>query len=471
VTKDIQVHVGPYPKAQVLAAGAHGRGVEINVQRLFEDSENTDEEQTTAFREYMRLILKDRLMPEWEIEPLRRYEHAAKEGAKPGDDPLAELAGGLTAVIAFRDPGALLSAELLQSILEKDMPFWAKEEGGRYRSYKPADKGLTRRVVVRPYETASAGVAAYEVWFKSTTTGGEVREQVAGDMRQRLARYLGGKGLKERLASDLPEGKKNKVDSFGLSQPFPSEDAIGSTVAERLKDDAIVALLLSLIGIVIYIGFRFKSRAMGFAAVLCLFHDVAITLGLVAVANALGIVDAKINLAMVAAFLTLVGYSVNDTVVIFDRIRENRGKRPTMDEDLINASINQTLSRTIRTTATFLLVCIALFAFNYGQRNVLEGFAFLLILGSIIGTYSTVAISTPLLLYLPWLWKRAQAYAPKGSMLTNLLSNVFTMLLSPFVAVFWLLWALAFAVVLFVVGLVLFVPWALGGNEQKALTA
>jgi hypothetical protein len=173
---------------------------------------------------------------------------------------------------------------------------------------------------------------------------------------------------------------------------------------------------------------------------------------------------------MVAAFLTLVGYSVNDTVVIFDRIRENRGKRPTIDEGLINASINQVLSRTIRTTATFLLVCIALFGFNYGQRNVLEGFAFLLILGSLIGTYSTVAISTPLLIYLPWLWERVKAYAPKGAMLTNLLSNVFTMLLAPLVAVFWVLWALAFALVVFVIGLVLFVPWAMGSGAEKQVS-
>ena len=265
-----------------------------------------------------------------------------------------------------------------------------------------------------------------------------------------------------------------QIDEIELSKAFPSEDHIGSSVAERLKNDAIVALILSLIGIIIYIAVRFQSRAMGFAAVICLFHDVAITLGLVAIFNQLGIVDAKINLAMVAAFLTLVGYSVNDTVVVFDRIRENRGKRPTIDEALINLSVNQTLARTIRTTATFLLVCIALFGFNYGQRNVLEGFAFLLILGSIIGTYSTVAISTPLLLYLPWLWKRIAGYAPDGKIVSACATNVATIILTPLASVAWAVWALLFALGAFVAGIVLFVPWALGGDDpykRKAATA
>ena len=236
---------------------------------------------------------------------------------------------------------------------------------------------------------------------------------------------------------------------------------IGPTVAQRLKNDAMLALALSLIGIIIYIAFRFTSRAMGFAAVLCLFHDVAITLGIVALANLFGLVDAKMNLPMVAAFLTLIGYSVNDTVVVFDRIRENRGKKRVITTEMIDLSINQTLARTIKTSVTFLLVCVALFAFNVGQRNVLEGFAFLLIVGSIIGTYSTIAIASPLLLYLPWLWERMKGFAPPTALVTGAASHWLTLILVPVAALLYAAWGLAFAALLFVAGLVLFPVWAL----------
>ena len=472
-TSKVTVPVGPYPDAQVLSAGEDGRAIEINVQRLFHGDSQDEEAEAKAFREYMGRLLAERLMPDWQLKPIVRYNHVPKEG-DAADDPLAAYGGGITGVIAFNDPDALLSPDTLKSILKDDLPFWTQEDG-RDRAFKPAERGLTREVEVRAYPTASAGIAAYEFWLSSKTASGATPEANVSMMSQRMGEYLGGKGLKTRLGKDMPEGaeKQKKLERFGLSQPFPSEDAIGSTVAERLRDDAIVALFLSLVFIIFYIALRFRSRSMGFAAVLCLFHDVAITLGLVALANTLGIVDAKLNLAMVAAFLTLVGYSVNDTVVIFDRIRENRGKRPTIDAELINASINQTLARTIRTTATFLLVCFALFGFNYGQRNVLEGFSFLLILGSIIGTYSTIAISTPLLLYLPWLWERLKGFAPKTSMVTNCLSSSATFLLTPLAALAWLAWGAVFAAVAFVIGLVLFVPWSLSSDndEAKAATA
>ena len=468
VTRKSTLAVGPYPNAQILSAGEDGRAVEISVQHLFEHHEGEDEEgYTKAFREYVRRLLADKLMPEWQLEKLKPYVHQAKEG-EAGEDPLAALDGGITGVIGFKDPGGLLSPEKLQSILKDDMPVWVQEDG-RERAYQPSERGISREVVVRA-EPSAEGVAEYRIWMKSQGASGKVESDPVM-MAQRMGEYLGGKGLKARLQRDLPEGDKGKLDEFGLSQPFPSEDAIGSTVAEGLRDDAMVALFLSLVFIIIYIALRFRSRAMGLAAVICLFHDVAITLGVVAVANTLGIVDAKLNLAMVAAFLTLVGYSVNDTVVIFDRIRENRGKRPSIDEELIDASINQTLARTIRTTATFLLVCLALFAFNYGQRNVLEGFSFLLIVGSVVGTYSTIAISTPLLMFLPWLWERVKPFAPRPEIVTGSIAHAATILLTPLAVLLWLVWGAVFAFGAFVAGLLLFVPWALSGGEQKAAEA
>ena len=471
-TKTVKRVVGPYPDAQVLTAGeVAGTGVEIKVQRLFTEGEDEsgEEEQAAAFHEYVSLILADRLMPDWLLAGPTAYKHLVEtEGdeSPDADDPLAALDGGSYMRIAFQDPEGLLDATALAAILSNDLPFWV-EEDGREVGYKPAEKQMTRTAEVRAVEVPYEGISAFDIWMLATTASGDAVEQDRKALRERIGEYLGSEDFQKRIAQDLSVADQAKAATVVLSQPFPSEDQIGSSVAQRLKNDAMVALLLSLIGIIIYIALRFHSRAMGVAAVICLFHDVAITLGLVAVANRLGIVDAKINLALVAAFLTLVGYSVNDTVVVFDRIRENRGKRRSVTRALLNASINQTLARTIRTTATFLLVCVALFAFNVGQRNVLEGFAFVLILGSLIGTYSTIAISTPLLLFLPWLWRRVKEFAPKGSMVTNCLTHAPLLILTPIAALLWLVWGILFCVGALLVGLVLFVPWALASDEEE----
>ncbi|MDJ0522353.1 MAG: protein translocase subunit SecD [Planctomycetota bacterium] len=478
VTRTEKVVMGPYPDAQVLAAGETGRAVEIKVQRLFSGSEDDERKLAPGFSKYVREVLGDRLMPDWMIRGPEKFEYVAPENAPETPDPLEELSGGSYMTIALRDPSGAVTPAALEAALSDDLPFWVMEDGVDV-PYKPADKQAERKAVVRRTEGAAVpGLDMFEVWLKTTTAGGETRPRDIDplEVRLRLEQYLGSDDFKNRLKRDIADATaRAQIDDIELSKAFPSEDHIGSSVAERLKNDAIVALFLSLIGIIIYIAVRFHSRAMGFAAVICLFHDVAITLGLVAVANSLGIVDAKINLAMVAAFLTLVGYSVNDTVVVFDRIRENRGKRPSVDAPLINLSINQMLTRTIRTTATFLLVCFALFGINYGQRNVLEGFAFLLILGSIIGTYSTIAISTPLLLYLPWLWERVKGYAPNGKIVSACFTNVALIILTPVAAVLWFVWAVLFGVGIFAAGLVLFVPWALSGDgdvgEKKPATA
>ena len=472
VTKTVKRTMGPYPSAQVLAAGeTAGTGVEIKVQRLFADSDGDEsdtqeEEQAAAFHEYVSLILAERLMPDWTLAGPEAYKHLADGGDEGADDPLAALDGGSYMRLAFRDPDGLLTAPQLQTILAEDLPFWV-EEDGKEIGYKPAEKQMTRTAEVRKVDVPYAGISAFDVWMLATSASGDAVEQDRKALKERMGEYLGGDEFQARVAQDLPLADQPKAAGILPSQPFPSEDHIGSSVAQGLKNDAMVALLLSLIGIIIYIALRFHSRSMGFAAVICLFHDVAITLGLVAVANRLGIVDAKINLAMVAAFLTLVGYSVNDTVVVFDRIRENRGKRPDVTEGLLNLSINQMLARTIRTTATFLLVCVALFTFNVGQRNVLEGFSFVLIIGSIVGTYSTIAISTPLLLYLPWLWKRIEGLAPTGKIVSACATNPALLIFTPVAAVLWLLWWIVFAVVALIIGLALFVPWALGDNDGK----
>ena len=183
------------------------------------------------------------------------------------------------------------------------------------------------------------------------------------------------------------------------SQPyFPSVDNIQGSVAARTAGQAIAAVVASLLGIVIYIWIRFQRVSYGLAAAIALVHDVLLVLGAVAISAylvAIPFIDPfKISLDMVAAFLTIIGYSLNDTIVIFDRIREVKGKSPRITLGMINRSVNQTLSRTLLTSGTTLLVTVILFFFA-GQA--IHGFAFALCVGVIVGTYSSIFIASPLL--------------------------------------------------------------------------
>jgi SecD/SecF fusion protein len=179
---------------------------------------------------------------------------------------------------------------------------------------------------------------------------------------------------------------------------------IGSRVAGEMQQRALLALFASLIAVALYIWFRFQKLAFGVAAVIALFHDVLITVGAIAVsywlAGALGFLlvdEFKINLSVVAALLTLVGYSLNDTIVIFDRIREVRGKSPTLTAEMINKSVNQTLSRTFLTAFTTFIVVLVLYLFGGAE---IHAFAFSLLIGVIVGTYSSVYIAAPIALWL-----------------------------------------------------------------------
>ncbi|MDH3590741.1 MAG: protein translocase subunit SecD [Planctomycetota bacterium] len=193
---------------------------------------------------------------------------------------------------------------------------------------------------------------------------------------------------------------------FAECDPFPLADRIDPSTAQEHRDAAVRAIGLSILGIILYVAFRFRSWSFGFAAVIALIHDVLVVLGLVALANWLGIVDARLNLVTVAAFLTLIGYSINDSIVVFDRIRENHGNRRSGLRDIIDRSINQTLSRTLRTTTTTWIVVLTLLVMNFGKNSALEGFAFVLALGVLVGTYSSIFIASPTLLFVPWLWEQ-----------------------------------------------------------------
>lgn len=180
-----------------------------------------------------------------------------------------------------------------------------------------------------------------------------------------------------------------------------SKETVGPQVGHDLRRKATQATVWALIGLLIYIGIRFKF-AYGVSAVLTLAHDVLITLGVFSLTNR------EINLPVIAAILTIVGYSLNDTIVIFDRVRDNlRILRRHDFEDILDTSINQTLSRTIITSSTTFLTVFALFLFG---GKVINDFAFTLIIGVVVGTYSSIYQSCPLLYF----WNKI--FKPKKGM-------------------------------------------------------
>jgi len=189
---------------------------------------------------------------------------------------------------------------------------------------------------------------------------------------------------------------------------FDEMTSFDSAVANEMQQSAVLAMLFSLVAIVAYIWFRFQRIDFGLAAVVALVHDVLVVLGGVALAGhaastmgmdggVLQLQDFKINLPMVAAFLTIVGYSLNDTIVVFDRIREVRGKNPSLTPEMVNLSLNQTLSRTLLTSITTLIVVVILY---FGGGDGIHGFAYCLVLGVVVGTYSSIFVASPALLWM-----------------------------------------------------------------------
>jgi preprotein translocase subunit SecF len=171
-----------------------------------------------------------------------------------------------------------------------------------------------------------------------------------------------------------------------------STSAIGPTIGRELQKKAVIAIVFSMIGIILYIAVRFEFR-FGVAAAIATFHDVLAVLGV------LYILDKEITLLIVTALLTLAGYSLTDTVVVFDRIRENlKYRRRESIEEVINGGINQVLSRTIVVSLTVVLVLIALFLFG---GEVIHDFSFALLVGVIVGTYSSIFVASPVLV----VWK------------------------------------------------------------------
>jgi preprotein translocase SecF subunit len=229
-------------------------------------------------------------------------------------------------------------------------------------------------------------------------TVGEVRSALdkEGWGHAEIQPIEGGKGLMLRMKTSTGTSVSQMADKLTqvLNQGLPQNHfnsvgttEIGASVSKDLRHKAIVAIVISFLAIIVYIWFRFEL-VFGIAAIIATLHDVLAVLGV------FYLLDRELTLLVVTALLTLAGYSLTDTVVVFDRIRENLARRRGTLGEIINLSVNEVLSRTIVTSATVFLVVVALFLFG---GVVLEDFALAMMLGVIVGTYSSVFVASPVI--------------------------------------------------------------------------
>ena len=265
------------------------------------------------------------------------------------------------------------------------------------------------------------GGTEVQVQFQNAPDIGAIRTAVdaAGFKDAKIQAYGGTAASNEVLISLPEEHNENSLDtarqqivatlhSNYASNPFNDSgvkvDVVGPTVGRQLEKQAGLATLYSMIGMLIYLWFRFQL-IYGIAAVVACFHDTLITVGF------FSLTGQEISLTVIAAILTLVGYSMNDTIVVFDRIRENlRLSRREALPDVVNRSINQTLSRTVLTSGLTFITVLSLYIFG-GQ--VLKGFSFALVVGILIGTYSSIAVAAPMLVA----WQEWRAEHGKAAVL------------------------------------------------------
>ncbi len=216
---------------------------------------------------------------------------------------------------------------------------------------------------------------------------GDVKVKEFGKANNHLA-IIEKKGTENNFISNIKSHLNNNLNS---SADFRRVEIVGPKISQELTEKGLIAVSLALICMLIYIWFRFEWQ-FSIGAIFALTHDVFITIGV------FSLLGYEFNLSIVAAVLTIIGYSMNDTVVIYDRIRENLKKFDKKDLSiLLNDSINETLPRTIKTSVTTLLALISIYFFG---GEILKGFSFALIWGVIIGTYSSIFIASPILLYI-----------------------------------------------------------------------
>jgi SecD/SecF fusion protein len=212
-------------------------------------------------------------------------------------------------------------------------------------------------------------------------------------------------GIDEQATRDVLGRLESQMEAEPI---FPLANTIGGRVSTNMQTSAVLAIFVSLIGVVLYLWLRFQKVTYGLAAAIAVVHDVLVTVGFIAIsayvvgavpglAAVLQVDSFQINLTIVAALLTIMGYSLNDTIVTFDRVREVKGKSPRLTAEMVNLSVNQTLGRTILTALTVFIVVVILYFFG---GDGIHGFAFSFLIGVIFGCYSSIYIAAPVLLWL-----------------------------------------------------------------------
>jgi len=259
------------------------------------------------------------------------------------------------------------------------------------------------------------GGTAIQVKFKQKVNPGEIRSALKiVHLEDSMIQAVGTEGNEYEIRVSLKKGsstvvvkkvKKALTEKFGNNYEIRRIDYIGSVVGEELRKASVYSIIAVLIAILIYVGYRFEP-IFAIGAVVPLFHDAIITMG---VFSLFGI---EVDLSVIAAILTVLGYSLNDTIIIFDRIRENikiRGKKNLLQ--LVNTSINENLARTLITSGTTLFSVLALYLFG-GES--LKNFSLALLIGIIFGTYSSIYVASPIVVDLEnFLRKRSQTKKEK----------------------------------------------------------
>ena len=254
------------------------------------------------------------------------------------------------------------------------------------------------------YGVDFAGGLLIQIKFSKAVDISEVRKAMdAMGMKDAVVQKFGGEDefliRVEKTSEDLEEASQKIQTSMkeqfkGQPPEIRRVEVVGPKVGQDLKKKALWAVGLSFLGILIYVGFRFHEFAYGLGGIAALFHDIIITYGVISIFNI------EYSLTLLAVILTIIGFSINDTIVIFDRVRENIKKmRKENLETIFNVSINETLGRTILTSGTVMMVVLILFFFG---GPVIHDFAFTLMIGLISGTYSTIYIAGPVVL----LWEK-----------------------------------------------------------------
>jgi len=273
---------------------------------------------------------------------------------------------------------------------------------------------LKQTGTIVPLSVDFRGGTELRVQFKSAPDIAKIRSAVTAEGVPDSSITTFGDASNNEVLISLPEETNEAGLDIGrqkieqaLNGPYAQQftirdvQVVGPTVGKQLADKAVRAVLLSFAGMLVYLWFRFQL-IYGVAAVVACFHDTLITVG------AFALTGKEISLTVIAAILTLVGYSMNDTIVVFDRIRENlRISRRESLTALVNRSINQTLSRTVLTSGLTVLTVLSLYIFG---GAVLKGFSFALVVGILIGTYSSIAIAAPMLVaWQEWRAKQGKA--------------------------------------------------------------